>query len=195
MARYTFEPDYTLPPGATLRETIEEQGMSQAELTIDGYELISVVGEIVLKVARRKAAEKPKPKFAPGTDVMIYGLAFHAEMGGAVRKTDGRVKSVKAGGEIVLAGSLLPGDAAGPVLTRDGDLVGFLSGRTDASSPGGGKSQFIQMARIEPLILRARRSSRAYSGLRGYDRAVRKITPRKMKGNAFVVYGVFSERF
>jgi Zn-dependent peptidase ImmA (M78 family)/transcriptional regulator with XRE-family HTH domain len=32
MARYAFKPDYTIAPGATLRETIEQQGMSQAEL-------------------------------------------------------------------------------------------------------------------------------------------------------------------
>lgn len=164
-----------------------------AMVSIDGYELTSVVGEIDTKVGRPKA--EPKGKFTAGTDVTIYGLAFYAEMGGAVRKTGGRVKSVKAGGEIELAGSLLPGDAAGPVLTREGELAGFLTGRTDASSAGGGKSQFIEMAQIEPLIVRARRSSRAYSPLAGYDRAVRKITAKKMQGDAFVVYGIFSERY
>lgn len=164
-----------------------------AMVSIDGYELTSVVGEIDTKVGRSK--EKPKPKFTAETDVTIHSLACYVEMGGAVRKTSGHIKSVKADGEIELAGSLLAGDAAGPVLTRGGELVGFLSSRIDSSSAGGGKSQFIEMAEIEPLIVRARRSSRAYSSISGYDRAVRKITPRKLEGNAFVVYGVFGERF
>ncbi len=164
-----------------------------AMVSIDGFELTSVVGEIDTKF--RSSKEKPKPKFTAETDVTIHSLAHYVEMGGAVRKASGHIKSVKADGEIELAGTLLPGDAAGPVLTRGGELVGFLTGRIDASSAGGSKSQFIEMAQIEPLIVRARRSSRAYSSISGYDRAVRKITPRKLEGNTFVVYGVFGERF
>lgn len=164
-----------------------------AMVSIDGYELTSVVGEIDTKF--RSSKEKPKPKFTAETDVTIHGLAYYVEMGGAVRKTSGHIKSVKDDGEIELAGSLLAGDAAGPVLTRGGELVGFLSSRIEASSAGGGKSEFIEMAQIEPLIVQARRSSRAYSSISGYDRAVRKITPRKLEGNTFVVYGVFGERF
>lgn len=164
-----------------------------AMVSIDGYELTSVVGEIDTKVGRSK--EKPKGKFTAETDVTIHSLACYVEMGGTIRKISGHIKSVKDDGGIELAGSLLAGDAAGPVLTRGGELVGFLSSRIDASSAGGGKSQFIEMAQIEPLIVRARRSSRAHSSLSGYDRAVRKITPKKLEGNTLVVYGVFGERF
>ncbi len=188
--------DKTVVPGK-IRRVIhygkQEAPAPLAMVSIDGYELTSVVGEIDTKISRSKV--KPKPKFTAETDVTIHSLAFYAEMGGAVRTTDGHIKSVKDSGEIEIAGTLLPGDAAGPVLTRTGELVGFLSSRTDASAAGGGKSQLIDMARIEPLIIRARRSSRAYSSYGGSSRAVRKITPKKIEGNTFVVYGIFSERF
>jgi HTH-type transcriptional regulator/antitoxin HigA len=32
--RYPFEPDFTVPPGVTLAETIEAMSMSQAELAV-----------------------------------------------------------------------------------------------------------------------------------------------------------------
>jgi plasmid maintenance system antidote protein VapI len=34
MSRYKYDPDYAVPPGATLKETLKEEHMSQADFAI-----------------------------------------------------------------------------------------------------------------------------------------------------------------
>ena len=45
--KHTFNPDYTVPPGATLKETLEVMGLSQAELSVRTGLLEKTISQLV----------------------------------------------------------------------------------------------------------------------------------------------------
>jgi len=49
--KYTFEPDYVVPPGATLKEVLESKGMSQADLALRAGMAEKTVSQIVNGIA------------------------------------------------------------------------------------------------------------------------------------------------
>jgi len=51
MGKYKFEPDYTVPPGATLKEILDTKGMSQADLCLRTGLAEKTVSQIVNGVA------------------------------------------------------------------------------------------------------------------------------------------------
>lgn len=61
--RYVFRPDYALPPGSTLRESLDEQGMSQADLA-----------------SRTGLAEKTVSQIVNGIAPITYETADRLEM-------------------------------------------------------------------------------------------------------------------
>ena len=89
---------------------------------------------------------------------------------------------------------LLPGDAASPVLSDDGVLVGFVAGKTSAAINGAGVDKFISFEEISSTVRRAA-SSRISSSRSGYGSAKRTITPKPVEGKTFVVYSIIGELF
>jgi transcriptional regulator with XRE-family HTH domain len=48
---YPYEPDYAVPPGTTLRDTLEEKGLSQADLALRTGLAEKTISQIVNGVA------------------------------------------------------------------------------------------------------------------------------------------------
>ena len=119
-----------------------------------------------------------------------YGLGIYEQMGQAVRKISGTITHVDPNGTVQVSMQLLPGEAAGPILTEDNRLIGFLEGRTTVKADKGGPNRLIPLARISQLIKRARRSSSSR-----FSRLKRKAPPVPAEGKFFVVHATFGERF
>jgi len=86
---------------------------------------------------------------------------------------------------------LAAGEAASPVVSADGRLVGLLSARTDVMAEQGGRGVFIPRTQFDELL--EKRARYRYQSSRGARRR-REITWRKAEGKHFVVYGIFSEK-
>ncbi|MGB2820020.1 MAG: hypothetical protein WBF17_03505 [Phycisphaerae bacterium] len=115
----------------------------------------------------------------------VYGLDLYEEMGGEVRQMSALVEDIEPGGVLRLSRKLAPGETAGPVVTKDGQLVGFLGGKTDAMVDGGGPDRFIPVLEVADLVKQAGRT-RSFSG--GYSRVKRKVAPKPAQGRFFVVH-------
>jgi len=149
-------------------------------VSLDGYQFTPI---------KFKAGEG----IAAGDVVTAYGLGFYEQMGRGVRRMPTTVKSVREDGTPELGESLLPGEAAAPILTEDGRLVGFLSGKTNVSAEDGGPDEYIPPETIRALIERAQRGS---SQRRPYGRARRRedLEPQEVTGDVFVVYATETEK-
>ncbi len=90
-----------------------------------------------------------------------------------------------------ISAHLLPGEAAGPILTGDNRLVGFLAPRTAVKVHNGGPDKLIRLDRIAQLIKRGQRSSSSSR----YLRKDAKAAPAPVKGNFFIVYATSGELF
>ncbi len=122
---------------------------------------------------------------AKGQAVTAYGLGLYEEMGSQVRPVATVVQGVEADGTPRLSQKLVAGEVAGPVVGKDGRLVGFLEGKTDPMAEDGGPDRFVPVSALADLIRRASRT-RSYFG--GYGRVKRKITPKPAQGRYFVVF-------
>ena len=71
------------------------------------------------------------------------------------------------------------------MVTADNRLAGFLVGKTDPMTTGGGADRALAPADLADLVKRAARTS-SY-GYGGYRRAKRKVTPRPAQGVIFLV--------
>jgi hypothetical protein len=129
-------------------------------------------------------------KFAKGLSVMSYGLPLYQEMGSQIRPIPAKIAKVDPNGVAALSENLVAGEAAGPILTKDGVLAGFLVGKTDPMVDGAGPNRVIPLSRLDELIKRA---SRGYSSYTGYRRVKRKIEPKAVTGRFFVVLAVAAE--
>lgn len=176
----------TIVPVATRRTTYYSSYRTKtprpplSTLRVEGYTFTPAAGE-----------EPPKP--VPKTDVVLYGLGIFEEMGSRVRAIPALIAAVDKDGGVKLTEALSAGDAAGPILSVQGRLLGFLAAKPDAMVADGGPNVLIPYAHIEPLVEKARKPSRSYSG---YGRAKRKPTdPVPAPGKYFTVHGIFSETF
>lgn len=134
-----------------------------------------------------------EPKFAAGEQVEAAALPIFQEMGGDLRMLKGQITAASPAGEVTVTPKLLAGEAAAPVATADGKFLGFLAGKTDPFTMGGGKDELIGLAQLEQAIKQA---SRAYYGMGGYfRRAKRQISPKAVTGKFFVVLAIHGERF
>ena len=128
-----------------------------------------------------------------------YAVGTFAEMGPEVRMAPGKFtpgsKKGKDGGKTDV--KLLPGEATSPILTADGALAGFITGKIDVTVDGGGGGKFVSLKTSDIAnIIRRAASSRISSGsYGGYTLAKREVTPQKAEGKTFLVYSVFGERF
>lgn len=133
-----------------------------------------------------------QPAFSKDQAVTAYGIGAFREMGSTLRKASGKITEVGQDGSVEVSVHLAPGESAGPVVTEDGTLVGFLAARTDIHAEDGGKDEFIADAEIARLLKRLRRSYRS-SGRYGYSRVKRTITPKPAEGQVFIVYAITGE--
>ncbi len=130
--------------------------------------------------------------FAADEAVTAYALPLYAEMGSTIRPLSGGIERVGETGPTKVSVELSPGDAAGPIVTEDGRIAGFLAGRTDPRAADGGESRLIPYADVYEFVRRARRSSRVRYG---YRRVERQVEPTEYAGRHFLVTAVHGERF
>ncbi len=117
--------------------------------------------------------------------LLAWGVASYAEMDTGPRQITLAVKP-DANGELVAGTRLLPGEALSPIIHTDGNLVGFLSGRTNVKVDGGGDSELINVLTVQSLE-RAIRDEQSSSSRR-------RIQPKPVEGRMFVVQAVHGER-
>ncbi|MFP4106742.1 MAG: tetratricopeptide repeat protein [Phycisphaerae bacterium] len=156
---------------------------------VKDYEFVPTV-DIKPQSRRTTQPAKREVPFEGNTTVTAYALGVFREMGTAMRTPAGAVKSVADTGDAEVSVSLLPGEAAGPVLTDKGKLVGFLAGRTSLKDQGG-PHKLHGLGHILDVIERAV-SSRSF---RSHSRVERKVEPQKVEGIAFRVLVIHAERF
>jgi hypothetical protein len=112
-------------------------------------------------------------------------VGLFEEMGSELRPLAGTLDAGAAEGEARMSVRLAPGEVTSPVITKDGRLIGFLDGRTDAMADGGGPDRFVPVSAADNLIKRAARPLGA-SG--GYARVKRKAVAKPAPGQFFLVY-------
>lgn len=125
----------------------------------------------------------------PGSAV-AHGLGFYGEMGSEPRQFS--VQARQDGGETKVAPGLSAGEAAAPVVTGEGELIGFLAGRTNAAVDNGGPDQLIGVDQLEPLLKQAARPAGTFGG--GYNRAKRVVATQPASGQTFVIHAIVGEK-
>ena len=173
--------DRTIAP-ADVRNTGygTKKGPGLSAVNVEGYTFTSV-------------ASDEKIALAKGQGVVLHGLGIYEMMGLEVRRVPAQVESAGQDPAVKLSCWLAPGEGAGPVLTPDGQLVGFLAGKTDVKVEGGGPDRFIPLSEISNLIDRAKRSTSSSPAFGA--RARRKVAPKAADGKFFVVYVTVAEKF
>jgi len=128
---------------------------------------------------------------AKGRKILAYGLGLYEEMGSRARLIHGEVKNIDDEGNLKVTPRLAPGEVTSPVLTTDGELIGFLAGRIDIKHDSGGLHRFVPVSALASILKRASSSRRSSS----YSRAKRTVKPVAVEGSAFIVYAIVAEKF
>ena len=136
------------------------------------------------------AGFSPEATLPAGQTAAIHRLGIFAEMGSVIDVVHAEAAASPDSDATGLSAGLRPGDAASPVLTADGQLVGFLAGRTDPAERSGGPDKLYGSAALAPLVKRAAKSSprRSYSGS-----AKRTGPSAPAGGRIFIVYAIECE--
>jgi len=211
MDRLEFRRAVGVPVGkhALLADSAVLDGALEAFVVIDGkttvpaqvvrtstYGSSSKVALPVAVVYVRDVEFTPLPadgKEKPGKNqaVSFYGLAFFEQMGGRIRPVDAIVRGADPNGSAALSAQLIPGEGAGPVISKSGSLLGFLAGRTDPTADGGGSDRFVPVQDLSALIKRAQQSSG--TGYSSYSRNKRQVAPKPATGQYFTVFVTAAE--
>ena len=72
MTAYRFEPDYTVPPGATLKETLDAKGLSQADLSLRTGISEKTISQIINGVAPISFDTAEKLELATGVPASFW---------------------------------------------------------------------------------------------------------------------------
>jgi hypothetical protein len=139
-----------------------------------------------------KVPDKKQPPKSGACSVHAIGL--FGQMKQNMRKITGTYKPGPEKEPGSVSCKLLPGEATSPVLSKDGRLVGFLSGKTTVSIEGAGRDKFISLEEVSSTIKRGI-SSRTSSTRSSYSTAKREFTPKPVEGKTFVVYSILGEVF
>jgi len=205
MDRLEFRQAVGVPVGkhALLADSATLDGAAEAFVVLDGKTTVpaqvvrtftfgssSKVALPVSLVYVRDAELTPLPadgKEKPVKDqaVNFYGLAYFEHMGRGIRPVSTIVRGADPNGAAVLSAQLLPGEGAGPVISKNGALLGFLAGRTDPTADGGGPNRFVPVEALSALIKRAQQPSS--SGFT-YSRNKRQVATRPAPARYFTIY-------
>ena len=151
-------------------------------LAVQGYTFTPVVG-------------KSPPKLTKDQAVKIRSLGIFEEIGFRVRETAATIKDVAGDGTMQLSAWLMPGEGAAPILTEDGQLAGFLTGKTDPYVQGGGPDKVvITLAELSPLLKQAQKGFTSYDFSGGYGKAKRTAATQPATGQCFVIYATVAEK-
>lgn len=132
--------------------------------------------------------------FAPNAPVTFYGLNFYEEMGSTVREVKAKIKTIATDGTTKLTSNLVPGEAAGPVIAADGQLVGFLAGKIDAMAEDGGPNKLYTLKEMLPLLDQARKASPSFSS-GSFNSVKRTPSTQPAPAKTFIVHIIASEKF
>ena len=72
MAKTTFEPDYNIPPGATLKEALEDRGLTQSDLCLRTGLAEKTVSQIINGIAPISYETAEKLEFATGIPATFW---------------------------------------------------------------------------------------------------------------------------
>jgi hypothetical protein len=172
--------------GKTIIAGTVRKPLTSAKNAFAGVALVHVTGYAFTPLGRDQGADAAKD-----VDATVCGIGTYAEMGASFRTAKASVHPI--GETFRVSASLIPGEAATPVMTESGQLVCFLTGRTDPTAENGGDEQVIPLSDIGTLIKSATPKGGAGIGM-GHG-LKRTGDPTPVKGQAFVVYGIFAEKF
>ena len=166
--------DRTLATAKVSKVGSDKNNLPLATLTVSGYEFTPLGGD-------------KNTKFTFPMSAHLYAANAYEEMGQTVRQVDFKIKGLDAGNPKVEE-KVLPGETAAAVVGDDGVLVGFLGGKTNVSSEGGGANIFYPLKDILPLMGSRGRVSGSWGGA--------SATPAKQAtGKYFLVHIVLGETF
>jgi tetratricopeptide (TPR) repeat protein len=160
------------------------------DATPDGLSLIPLrVEGVTFEPLKSQTQAEP---IEQGQTLALVALPMFQQMGSVPRVVRFQAKRDEKG-SLLVEPQLLPGEAAGPVLTPSGTLAGFLAGRIDPMAPGAGPHVFhdrksVQDARSSrsPLVPKKFRQR-----MGGTDDPA---DPEAVKGRYFLVYAVMGEK-
>lgn len=115
----------------------------------------------------------------------LFATNAYIEMGQEIRQVKINIKSMDSGGNFTIEDKLLPGEAAGAIITNDNKFVGFLVGKTDPAVQSGGADRFITLNEIFPLLAKAGKSPSNSSLL--LTGKVPQAKNKAVEGNRFLV--------
>ena len=110
-----------------------------------------------------------------------FGLNYWFEMGEKARAFTAKLTPTDEDDTYTLSAGLAPGEASGPILNDEGQLVGFLAGKIDYTAPGGGTDRLILGDELESLLKRGKKAKKS------------KAPPREVAGKLFVVHAISTE--
>lgn len=146
--------------------------------------LITVSSCSFTPVTRTDTPEELKDK-----DATVFAAGLYPELGANPRL--GKVKIRVDKDTIHLPGALMPGESTSPVVTDAGQLVGFVTGRTEVMQENGGDEKIIPLTEIGMMLKNLKTTGAGSSS----SRLKRTGTPAPQKDRAFMVYGIFGEKF
>ncbi len=175
-------PDVFVPATVSRRSrTVDAEGNALPDLVV-----VKVEG-----VKFKPLSCDPGRPFKPGDAMAMVRLSFHQTMQRVPEVIGLRAGELDENGQPRISVQARPGDAAGPVLTPDRRLVGFVAARTSAQAEQGGVHRLWLLSELKPILRRVGSSSIPSYG-----------TPRKIQAEPiqadrpyFVIYGTFGERF
>ncbi len=129
-----------------------------------------------------------KSTLSPGQDVATHSLSYFTKMG-AKSSTMTTTVEKSEDGSLQLSRGLFAGDAAAPIISPAGGLIGFAPGKTDVTADDGGSNKLISAQDLAPLLERiptVRDTSRG----RG---AKRTFKPKLYKKGIFIIRTVHCE--
>lgn len=127
------------------------------------------------------------PAAGGGKGVQVTGatVGLFEEMGSELRPLAGTLEAGAGEGQAKLSVRLAAGEVTSPVISKDGRLIGFLDGRTNAMADGGGPEKFVPVAVADTLI---KRGARPGTSSGGYARVKRKAVAKPAPGQFFLMY-------
>lgn len=120
----------------------------------------------------------------------VHSAGVFREMGADIREA---AASIAKGtdGKAAVDAELRAGEGAAPIITKDGNLAGFMTGRVDMARDDGGPSAFVPSTDIAVLMKLAAAGSAVITP----SRLKRTAATQPAKGTAFMATAISAELF